>query len=286
MTHNQQLLIKQFEIIAEQQGGAFLYTPEVTAHLTNKKLISLLQTLKAHSLQKIDLKQLNELIDQYDLTETSVKQYLQRDLKILSLLSKDRFEKIFIISDSKEIQNHLSAYLTETHGIKTYINSLAMIDEKSLVLIFNQIYDPQTINDVYAIAAHTNAWVLSSYLIHHYLMIDNIFNSEKGAPCHFCNLQRFNNIVISKNNIKQTSWINYCRRLLENDIESLPAITVGKIEIGLILFWLARTIRNFIDVQGCTLFVNDIYRYSAINLHNAEAHHEHATHWSFCKCLN
>lgn len=286
MMQNQQLLIKQFEIIAEQQGGAFLYTPEVTAHLTNRKLILLLQELKSYSLQKIDHKQLNDLIDQHELTDTNAKEYLQRDLKILALLSKERFENVFIVSDSKEIQNHLSAYLTEIHGIKTYINSLAMINDKSLILNFNQIYDPQTINDIYAISAHTNAWVLSSYLVHHYLIIDNIFNTEKGSPCHFCNLQRFNNVVLSKNNLKQTSWINYCRRLIENDINTIPAITVGKIELGLILFWLARSVRNFIDVQGCTLFVDDIYRYNVINLINAEAHHEHATHWSFCKCLN
>ncbi len=281
--------LKKFDLFKnkrEDGEGALLYTPEISAHIKNQNLVRLLEDIKESNVLEIDESLLNNIIEKHDLDPIAVKKYLVNELELISMFNEVRFNKLFINSDNKQVNDALVNYFSRGYGLKTYseIDSQEVTAD-SIVLVFNSVYSPKKIIDIYTLCKQKNSWVITAYIANHYLVIDNIFNANKGVPCHFCNFNRHQNIVASKNNLKKTSWINFCRRAITEDIHVLPAINLTHIECGLITYWLAKSIKNFIDPRSYYLLMNEISRYSWVNLTTGEMNQEQAVHWSCCDCL-
>lgn len=278
---------KEFELLPDKNEGALFYSPETSAHLKSQSLIDMLKELKANKMDRILDSTLNRLIEKYNLQNTSIKEYLSNDLKVMALLEKDRFEKIFFGSNDAEISNILHESIPPRYGVKmlSWLDENLM-DAKSLIVIFNNRYWPADFDKAYQLAKKHNAWVITAYIANHYLIIDNIYTAQKGVPCHFCNFNRHQNLVLSKNNLKKTSWINFTRRAMAEDVTALPGIRFTPVERGLVAFWLTKMIKNFISPHGMTMTVQDVTCYTVVNLMTGEMNKEQAVHWLVCQCRN
>jgi McbB family protein len=280
-----QYVLKDFDLFNDKGEGVLFYSPEISAHIKNKNLIALLREIKHSKIRHAGNSTLNRLIEKYNLQDTTVKKYLSQELKIIAALDEDRFEKIFIHSDDIQIGNALYEYFTDRFGIKMFYNwAEAVVDRQSLIVVFNTSYSNDGFDEAYQLAKRNNAWVITAYIANHYLMIDNIFQPQKGMPCHFCNFNRHQNLVMSKNTLKKTAWANFSRRALAEDVEALPAMRYSEIERGVVLFWLAKAMQNYINPHGFYLSLQDVSRYSWINLISGEVNSEQAVHWPMCQC--
>lgn len=280
-------VLKKFEIFPAHPQGILFYTPEVSAHIKNEKLVALLKNIYYEKTVELNESSLDYLINRHQLPFSSVKEYLMTELKIISSLSAQRFNKLFIYSDDTFISEYLTQHFRQGYGLDVVITQeLEALTTHSLLIVFQAKYHSEKVEKVYAACHQHHAWMVTAYLASHYLIIDNIFNSEKGVPCHFCNFYRHQHLVSSTNNLKKTSWINFSRRMLLEDKPVLPAMPFTSIEQGLITFWLARILKNYLDPHGINLLLNDMGKYHWINLLTGEMNQEQAVHWAFCQCLN
>lgn len=282
---DQQYMFKDFDLFPDKHEGALFYSPEISAHLENKNLISLLQEIKNNKINYTKDSTLNGLIEKFNLQNTTVKKYLSQELRILAMLEDDRFGSLFLNTDDISIQNTLHEYFAGRFGVKLFSQlDETVLNDKSLIFMFNSIYWPDDFDKAYRLAQKYQAWVITAYVANHYLVIDNIYNPQKGMPCHFCNFNRHQNLVMSKNTLKTTAWTNYARRALLEGIESLPAMRFTAVEKGLMTFWLAKQIRNFINPHAVSLSLQEVSCYTWINLISGEMNQEQAVHWLDCPC--
>jgi McbB family protein len=277
--------LKDFELYPDKQEGALFYTPEISAHIKNKEVVSLLTELKDKKRTLSSSASLDSLCEKYNLQNTKIKNYLAHELKVIAVQESDRFEKVIIHTDDEEITQVLYAHFADYYGLEVFSGLNAQeVDARTLIFCFNSVYCAPNFDEVYQLTRQTNAWALTSYIANHYLIIDNIYQPNKGVPCHFCNFNRHQNLVMSKNTLKKSSWINYSRRALAEDMPSMPAMKLSVIERSLVMFWLANLARNFINPHSLSLTLQDVTRYCWINLLTGEMNQEQAVHWFVCQC--
>jgi McbB family protein len=276
-------IFKDFDIFPDKKAGALFYTPEITTHITNKNLVALLLELKAKNLECSLESSLERLFEKYNLSNTSVKDYLEQELKIIALLDSERFDRLYLQADDTDINNQIHDYYAHKFGVKVY-SRLDNANENSLIFLFNSIYNREDFDVIYAQACQTSAWIITAYIANHYLVIDNIYHPQKGMPCHFCNFSRHQNLMMTQNALTPTSWINYSRRSLSQDMRSLPAMKLTAAERGLVVFWLIKAIKKFISPHSPAMAVQEVSQYTWINLLSGEMNKEQAVHWMMCAC--
>jgi McbB family protein len=278
-------ILKDFDIYPDKNAGALFYTPEFSAHIKNDNLVALLLELKKTSHSYSMESTLDRLFEKYNLQNTPIKNYLTQELKIIALLEENRFDNLFIQADDMEINNLLHDYYSHKFGVTLYSDLMcAELQANSLIFFFRSVYRGAEFDALFAQASEKNTWILSAYLANHYLIIDNIYHPQKGMPCHFCNFNRHQNLMMSKNALAKTSWINFSRRALAHDIHALPAMKLTAAERGLAVFWLITTLKKFLSPHDATLSTQDLTRYAWINLLNGEMNQEQAMHWMMCSC--
>jgi len=277
-------LIRKYEL-SESNQGVYLYTPEISAKIKNKKMISLLNLIKNKNIMEINDDVFDNMLLELELTPKVAKEYLQNELKILSYSGSDKFDELLICTNDNEITESIAKYFEKGYDLQVYTDVTQFnISDKTLIVAFQKNYQQSFIDNIYQLSHAHNSWVITSYVVSNHFIIDNMFNDKKGMPCHFCNLNRHKNIIMSQNNLKKTSWINYCREIFNEKNFSLPSIPISHLEKWLILFWLVKRVKSFVNPYGFTQFVNDVSQYHWINLLTGDSYHEQAVHWPFCTC--
>lgn len=279
--------VHDYKLYKNDNGEVLLYTPEISAVLKHPDLIALLEEIQRDKLFSLTGEKLDDLLIKHKIEGDEAKEYLKNDLKLLSPLNEIRFKKLFVLTEDQYIKKSISEQFSTGYGVSIFSSEdREKIDSDSLVIVFQSVYSSEEIEKIYKLLQERKAWVITSYTVHHHFDIDSIYQIDIGMPCHFCSYQRYQQMAYSSNGLRDTSWINFYRRLLKENIHELPSMNLGQAEIGLINFWLNKTIKNYLYPHGLTLFVDDPGRSTLINLQTGQATKEHAAYWAFCSCLN
>jgi McbB family protein len=277
-------ILKDFDIYPDKESGALFYTPEHSAYIEGDNLIAMFHELKSMHFPSSE-PTLERLFEKYNLQHTKIKKYLIYELKILSLLEKDRFDNLYIHADDMEINNSIHDYYSHKYGVTLYSDLRdAAAHSGALIFFFRSRYNAADFDALYARVSEKNVWVMSAYLANHYLIIDNLFHPQKGMACHFCNFNRHQNLMMSKNKLANTSWVNFSRRAQAHDLHALPAMKLTAAERGLAVFWLITLSKKFLSPHCKVLSPQDLTRYTWINLQSGEMNQEQAMHWMVCAC--
>src|ERR1700733_2278537 len=113
-----QYMLKDFELFPDKNEGALIYSPETSAHITHENVVKLLQEIK--KARELTEPVLNKLTEKYNLQDTTIRDFLIRELKIISPIDEVRFEKLFISSDDAEVSDVLHTHFSANRGIKVY----------------------------------------------------------------------------------------------------------------------------------------------------------------------
>ncbi|GEM_PF-3644481 len=279
--------IKSFEIVPDKNNEALFYTPEVSANIKHAKVIDLLMDIKGNKFSCITEEWLEKLINKHELANTPIKKYLISDLKLMSSIDENAFTKLFIISDEHVIKKRLNKYFSDHYALEVFTQmNLSKLDDRSLVVLYANVYSEKKMSEVYQHCIAANAWIITAYIANHYLVIDSIFNAKKGLPCHFCYFKRNQKILEGSSNMKKTAWVNVLQHALKKEYFIFPAMTLTHIEKGLISFWLTDAIKKFTNPHNKKNKMNDLGKSVRANLITGEKHQEQTIHWPFCECMD
>ncbi len=283
--------VKPFNLYKTSQHYYF-YRKDSSAKIS-ATTYDLLHDIKKNYTYKITENQMQELFGRDQQTQQDGK-FLIEELRIFDEWNslRSRFESMYIISDNPVVSQQLAEEFGKGYDIKKIvemdIDTLTEIDDsKVLVVIFQEYYQKERMHALFSLLANKpETQIINSYLINHYLILDNIYSPQSGHPCHFCNLEHVTNLGRSTNNAGLTTWQTFIQSTRNNGEEIIPATPLRNIEKNLVAYYLWQGVDKFINPHYYrVLFASDLNVYTVIDLISNEKIQKPASFAEQCECL-
>jgi len=280
-------IVKPFSLY-QTSTSSYCYTPQASAKLTNSNLVNLLRYVQTNHIDYLQQAELEQLTQQFGLESTPVMKFLIEQVKILLIHDEQRFKHFYLMSDNKNIQAVLFEEFSKHYGLnvikKDDFNPIKT--PQSLVLLFNQAYTESQFKQLYQLDCPADTYFISSYLADKYLIIDNIYNKDKGVPCHFCGLNHLRTTVTTSPDVQNFSWLVFYRNLLKEGLNIIPSPPVTVLTEAFIVSALGKFLKQFLDHSTRELLQDNTSEFWHIDLEKQRFEKEAAIHWPLCECLH
>jgi McbB family protein len=275
-------------VIYNAASSYYCYSNQTSAKITNDNLLQLLQHLLQEKTHELTKQELEQLAAQYNLNGDVVRRFLVESLRILSSKNEERFQYLYIMSDNHYIQQALSDEFSRHYGLTVIpkMDFSPITTEKSLIVFFNQEYKEHEFKKLYSLSNHSDSYFVTSFLVDNYLIIDNIYNKNKGTPCHFCGTNQLRATTLTSPDISYFNWLVFYRQLLKGGFVSFPAAPMSMLSRALTTYSLGKFVKQFIDPFGRELYQDNISEFWHVNLDKNKVEKESAMHWHLCECYH
>ncbi len=280
-------IVKPF-VIYNIASYSYCYSSHTSAKITNDNLLQLLQHLLQKNTHELQKQEFEQLAMQYHLQSDVVLRFLVEDLRVLSLKNEDRFQYLYIMSDNSYVQDALCDEFSRHYGLTVIpqMDFSPITTEKSLIVFFNQEYKEHEFKKLYDLSHSPDSYFVTSFLADKYLVIDNIYNKNKGAPCHFCGTEQLRTTAVTSPDITHFGWLVFYRQLLKGGFTSFPSAPLTMLNKALVTYSLGKFIKQFIDPFSYELYQDHINEFWHVNLDKNKIEKEPAMHWHLCECLH
>lgn len=271
---------------ADEYKHGYYYSIAVSAKITHEKVAVFLSHLARLRLKEIKQRDLIDLFQRYNL-DTNIQDYLQQQLQLFVPIASDRFEHLYVISDNPSLGHDLCAECITGYGLDVMGSDAAIpiSTRNSLIVLFNQNYRRSNFTSIYQSSRQPDSYFVTAYIIHKYLIIDNIYNCSKGVPCHFCNFDRRVNNLMANPISQKTSWYNFYQSVLQTKADIVPVIPMTKAREGIILFSLVRFIKAFLATYKPSMYLEEVNESHCIDLETGDVAKNASVHWPHCECV-
>ena len=213
-------IINEYQLlsVASQQ---YISTEGKGAKLPNQTLVRILTQLQQQEKLEISAEQLSQLATEHHVNEEQLKTILIHQLDVLKPLLSRKFPLITINSDDPMVGELLKNSFDNQYHIDVTSPHEFEFSKNSLILFYRKNYSHADFKRLYN-ALPNDVFLITAGVLHHLLIIDNLYFKGSGLPTHVSNLHQLmaylqSNVPATKNN-----WLLYYRELVKNNIDTFP----------------------------------------------------------------
>ena len=277
-------VISAYEVVDVCSDSYFL-SCELGAKISSHTLTSILIELKAQEKREITEKKLMDMALQYGVDIKELKQILISKLRILRPLLPRKIPSIYLNCDDELVEKLIyDTLLTEynvhccskapkppsgsEHQItiqdpssartprgegdvekRRYSEDFLDFQTPSLVIYYRQNYSDPDFKRVHD-ALMDDAYLITCGVIHHQLVIDNIYFNHSGLPTHFSNLHDLMMGSETDTLLGKNDGLSLYRGLFKRQIETFPMLSLSPCQRGYIAYSIHQFIARFVKFDG------------------------------------
>ena len=235
-------VISAYELVDICSESYFL-SCSLGAKIPSSTLTHILSALKAQEKREISEKGLLDIAQQYEVDINELKQILISKLHILKPLSSRKIPSIYLNSDDELVEKLISDTLRSDYNVHCCPNDFLDFQTPSLVIYYRQNYSDPDFKHVHH-ALMDNVYLITCGVIHHQLVIDNIYFNHSGLPTHFSNLHDLMQHSGSNDSL------SFYRGLFKDKIETFPTLSLNACQRGYIAYSIYQFIARFVTFNG------------------------------------
>jgi McbB family protein len=269
--------VEKFNILKSRKN-TYLYTPNLSLKLLDPRIIKTMELLQDTT-----------IISEEELPlDNDIKIFLCDRLQLLTKIPMNYFKEITVITNDEELSAAVTTYFKKYKhlNISTHDNAdLINTHHKNLIFYFNTQYNRDKYHSITKhVLQHKNLYLITGYLLDKSFVIDNLFNQLLATPCHLCNIKRLLHLC-TDHTLSSASWIKFYQELLNDGEEHyIPSPTLEAPQKNLIMFYICKTIKSFINRNKPTMLLEHVSKRLTIDLYSGETNKFIPSHWENCIC--
>ena len=235
-------VISTYELVDVCSESYFL-SDSLGAKIPSETLRHILIVLKAQEKREISEKKLMEIALQSEVDMNELKQILISKLHILKPLLPRKIPHIYLNSDDELVEKLIGDTLRSEYNVLCCPHDFLDFQTPSLVIYYRQNYSDPDFKRVHH-ALMDNVYLITSGVIHHQLVIDNIYFNHSGLPTHVSNLH---DLMQHSGN---SDSLSFYRGLYRNKIDTFPTLSLNACQRGYIAYSIYQFIARFVTFDG------------------------------------
>ena len=241
-------VISAYEIVDVCSDSYFL-SCALGAKISSHTLTQILIALKAQEKREVSEEELKEIALQYTVDINELKQTLISKLHILKPLVLRKIPSIYLNSDDELVEKLLYDSLLTEYNVHCCHNDFLDFTTPSLVIYYRQNYSDPDFKRVHH-ALMDNVYLITCGVIHHGLVIDNIYFNHSGLPTHFSNLHNLMMDSAPDNLVSKNDSLSFYRGLYKCQIETFPMLSLNACQRGYIAYSIYQFLARFVKFDG------------------------------------
>lgn len=217
--------------------------------ITSSILADMLIELNRQEKREISEKKLRDIALHYDVDIQELKQLLISKLHILRPLLSRKIPAIYLNFDDDLVEKLLSDTLTTEYNVHGCGNDFLDFQTPSLVIYYRQNYSDPDFKGVH----HTlpdDVYLITCGVLHHQLVIDNIYFNRSGLPTHFSNLHDLMRDLNSDEVLSKNDSLSFYRGLYQRQLEPFPSLSLNSCQRGYIAYSINQFLARFVKFDG------------------------------------
>lgn len=237
-------VICPYEIVDVCRESYFL-TCVLGAKIASQTLTHILIELKAQEKCEISEKKLKGMAVRYEVDIKELKHVLISKLHILRPLSSRKIPVIYLNSDDKLIETLIGDTLKTEYKIHGCSNDFLDILAPSLVIYYRQNYSDPDFKRVHQVLPD-DVYLITCGVLHHQLVIDNIYFNHSGLPTHFSNLHHVMMDLSPGDVLGKKDSLAFYRDLYKRQIMPFPLLSLNACQRGYIAYAIYQFLARFV----------------------------------------
>lgn len=250
------------------------------AKLSSQTLVNLLNHLKKQPKLEISEQELSDLALQEKVDIEQLKHVLIQTLNVLSPSFSRKFPRIYINSDDQLVAELIKDTLKAEYQIQLTAESHFDFEPDSMVLFYRQNYAHNDFKQLYQ-QLRPDVYLITAGVVHHLLLIDNLYFKDSGLPSHFSNLHQLMAYLGSDIPATKNNWLLFYRELCKH--AALPKPHVEAVQRGYIAYCLHRFAMQYLDLWKAPTPLDQVNWFWHADLTSFNVHKEVAIHSPFAE---
>ena len=237
-------VINPYEII-DSCSERYILNRIMAAKIPSHTLADILIELNQQEKREISEKKLCAIALQYEVNIDELKQILISKLRILAPLLSRKIPLIYINSDDELVEKLLCDTLKMDYNVQCCPNEFLDFQPASLVIYFRRNYSDPDLKQ----ACRTlmdDVYLITCGVLHHQLLIDNIYFNHSGLPTHASNLHD----AMSAQAASKNNSLSFYRLLYTSQIETFPMLPLNPCQRGYIAYSIYQFLARFVNFDG------------------------------------
>lgn len=262
------------------QSQTFVFSENKAAKISNHTLSELLIELQQQEKYQISEEELAHLAATYQLDLESLKKLLIHQLDVIRPLLSRKFLTIYINIDTPLVRELLHDTLCKCYNIEVVGADYNDYQPGSLIIFYRNNYSHADFKTLYH-RLPNNVYLITAGVIHHLLVIDNLYFNDSGLPTHVSNLHQMMTFLKSNLSITKDNWLLFYRSMARYQMESFPEPIISPCQQGFVAHALHQFISQYTHFWKAPTTMDKVNWFWHVDLTNFNVHQEVAIHSMF-----
>ena len=241
-------IINAYEIIDICSASYFL-SCALGAKISSHALTQILIALNKQEKREITEKKLMDMALLHEVDIQELKQILISKLHILVPLLSRKIPSIYLNSDDPLVEKLICDTLKMEYNVHCCPTDFLDFQTSSLVIYYRQNYSDPDFKPIYP-ALMDDVYLVTCGVLHHQLVIDNIYFNHSGLPTHFSNLHYLMMDSYSDGLLSKKDSLSFYRGLYKSQIETFPTLSLNPCQRGYIAYSIYQFLARFIKFDS------------------------------------
>lgn len=241
-------VISAYEVVNVYSESYFL-SCALGAKIPSHTLKHILIELNQQEKREISEKKLMDMAFDYNVDIQALKQILISKLHVLRPLLSRKVPVIYLNADDELVEKLIGDTLKTEYQIHCCPNDFLDFQMPSLVIYYRQNYADPDFKRVHQ-ALLDDVYLITCGVLHHQLVIDNIYFNHSGLPTHFSNLHDLMMGLNPGDAASKNDSLSFYRDLYKHQIEPFPRLTLNPCQRGYIAYAINQFLARFVKFDG------------------------------------
>lgn len=229
---------------------SYLLSSVMGAKISSSTLTQILMELDRQEKREIKEETLLAMALHYEVDIQELKQILISKLRVLVPLLSRKIPSIYLSSDDELVENLIGDTLKNEYSVYRCPMDFLDFQAPSLVIYYRQNYADPDFKKVYHALAD-GVYLITCGVLHHQLVIDNMYFNHSGLPTHFSNLHHLMRDSSKEAPVlSKTDRLSFYRGLYQRQIEVFPRLSLSPCQRGYIAYSIDRYLARFLKFDG------------------------------------
>ena len=241
-------VIKAYEI-TDIGSESYILSFMMGAKISSTTLTQILIALNQQEKREISEKELTDIALHYEVDIEELKWLLISKLQVLAPLFSRKIPAIYLNFDDELVEKLLGDTLKVEYNVHRCASDLLDFQTPSLVIYYRQNYSDPDFKKVYE-SLKEDMYLITCGVLHHQLVIDNIYFNHSGLPTHFSNLHSLMIDSSSSDLLGKKDCLSLYRGLYQRQIETFPTLSLNPCQRGYIAYSIHQFLARFVKFDG------------------------------------
>ncbi len=241
-------VINAYDII-ETHSASYILSRALGAKISSPTLMQILMGLNQQDKREITENSLIDLALQYEVDIEDLKQLLISKLHVLTPLLSKKIPFIYLNADDSLVEGLLCDTLKTEYKVQCCPRDCVDFQTPALVIYYRQNYSDSDFKQVHQ-ALMDGVYLITCGVLHHQLVIDNLYFNHSGLPTHDSNLHHLMKDNSPDGFLRKNDSLSFYRRFIQCQTEALPTLSLSPCQRGYIAYAIYQFIAPFVKFDG------------------------------------